>query len=65
MWWSPDQHRADFFGLSQFTKQDGGLANRTKLTNTAKIINPRLTRQGGFSGLYFSLEIWPQKMVKS
>ena len=42
-----------FSGLSQFTNQDGGLANRTKLTNTTNTMNPKLTRQGGFSGLYF------------
>ena len=62
MWGSCDQHRADFLDLANFTNQNGGLANRTKLTNTAKTMNPKLTRQGGFSELYF-LRIWPQKMV--
>ena len=42
-----------FLDLANLQNQDGGLANRTKLTNTAKTMNPKLTRQGGFSELYF------------
>ena len=56
MWRSCDQHRA-VFGLSQITDQNGGLANKTKLTNTAKKKDPKLTRQGGVSELYFFKEM--------
>ena len=62
MWGSCDQHRA-VFGLSQFTNQDGGLANRTKLTKSAKTMNPKLTRQGGFLNSTFYKDM-ATKMVK-
>ena len=61
--WGHVTNTGIFLDLANFTNQDGGLANRTKLTNTAKTINPKLTRQGGFSELYF-LRIWPQKWFK-
>ena len=64
MWRSCDQHRATF-GLSQFTNQDGGLANRTKLTNTAKIMNPKLSRQGGFLDFTFSKEMATKNGLKA
>ena len=64
MWRSCDHHRA-VFGLSQFTDQNGGLANRTKLTNTAKTMDPKLTRQGGFSELYFSRDMATKNGLKA
>ena len=54
-----------FFGLSQFTDQNGGLANRTKLTNTAKNIDPKLTRQGGFLNFTFSRDMAMKKGEKA
>ena len=54
-----------FLDLANFTNQDGGLANRTKLTNTAKTMNPKLTRQGGFSELYFFKDMATKNGLKS
>ena len=44
-----------FFYFAKIRNQNGGLANRTKLTNMAKNTDQKLTRQGGFSELYLFL----------
>ena len=64
MWWSADQHKADFLDLANLQTKMVDLPIEPNLPTQQKTMNPKLTRQGGFSELYFSLGIWPQKMVE-